>query len=528
MLALVCAPALAGCGGSKTPAMDAGTDAGTTDAGTPDSGPADAGPADAGPTLPTCDAPMTVMGTMGDVTVTGDTTDGPDGPLDPGMSCANTAAMRWSPQYVVAYQVPGTGTTAVSFTLVNSGTPDTFDTVVQVRTDCNTIPTVNPAATCFDETGMDHRSSGAVTAMGGDTIFFVVTGYAPDSMTDPSATDRGPFTMTISAAPASAPVLTDAAAYVIDNSGVHLDITGTDADGDLDHVAIRFLDASGMPVDVYQGMGPTGVDFVQAGFDQDPSGMMSFTGTVTIGDFGFGPTSPLGMVAKAAGATQASIMLVDSANAVSDMMMVPLMDATAAGLGATCDTTHICAPPLTCNSGGTCEAPPDITAACGTATAISVATPTTMTTSAMVTGSLDPGAGMFSFSCAPTPGTEALYTVDVPAGDYDLLATTDLSATMMTDTVLAVRATCEDPTTETCNDDVDTMGGNYKSTLEVDDAAAGTYTVFVDSYGGVTASSPFALQVSLRPVLMTGATCDPMGVMNRCAGGACPSGGTCP
>jgi hypothetical protein len=39
--------------------------------------------------------------------------------------------------------------------------------------------------------------------------------------------------------------------------------------------------------------------------------------------------------------------------------------------------------------------------------------------------------------------------------------------------------------------------------------------------------APFAMEVSLRPVLASGATCDMTGANNRCAGGAC-AGGTCP
>jgi hypothetical protein len=50
--------------------------------------------------------------------------------------------------------------------------------------------------------------------------------------------------------------------------------------------------------------------------------------------------------------------------------------------------------------------------------------------------------------------------------------------------------------------------------------------VFVEDYGGVAemTTTRFELRVSLRPVLATGAPCDPDGVNDRCAAGACPAG----
>jgi len=46
-------------------------------------------------------------------------------------------------------------------------------------------------------------------------------------------------------------------------------------------------------------------------------------------------------------------------------------------------------------------------------------------------------------------------------------------------------------------------------------------------FGGAMMSTPFDLDLSVRPVLATGATCDVAEVDNRCAGGACAAG-TCP
>ncbi len=61
--------------------------------------------------------------------------------------------------------------------------------------------------------------------------------------------------------------------------------------------------------------------------------------------------------------------------------------------------------------------------------------------------------------------------------------------------------------------------------------AAGAYTVFVVKAGHPSETPiPYEVEVSLRPVLGTGAACDPAEVTNRCGAGACPTDGAaeCP
>jgi hypothetical protein len=189
------------------------------------------------------------------------------------------------------------------------------------------------------------------------------------------------------------------------------------------------------------------------------------------------------------------------------------------GLGATCDDTNVCATGLMCTS-AVCTAPAEVTTACAGATAIAVTPPTTTTTTGSATGSLAAGTGVLMGSCGPTEGSEALYTVTVPAGSFDLIARTDLDGTMDTDTIVYVRSTCADPLTEVaCNDDVG--GGVLGSRAEVTDASPGTYTIAVEPYGEGAADQPFELEVGLRPILAAGTACDPAGEMNRCAGMPC-------
>jgi hypothetical protein len=55
--------------------------------------------------------------------------------------------------------------------------------------------------------------------------------------------------------------------------------------------------------------------------------------------------------------------------------------------------------------------------------------------------------------------------------------------------------------------------------------------IIADTFQTQTMSAMVPITVSLRPVLMSGAVCDPAGVMNRCGGASpCPAMGTavCP
>ena len=111
-----------------------------------------------------------------------------------------------------------------------------------------------------------------------------------------------------------------------------------------------------------------------------------------------------------------------------------------------------------------------------------------------------------------------------------MVARTDLPGTGDTDTMLYLRGSCADPTTEVaCNDDIDLGAMVYTSHLELLDAPAGDYVLIVEQWApNPTADAgAFALEVALRPVLATAATCDNAGILNRCAAGPC-AGAVCP
>jgi hypothetical protein len=65
------------------------------------------------------------------------------------------------------------------------------------------------------------------------------------------------------------------------------------------------------------------------------------------------------------------------------------------------------------------------------------------------------------------------------------------------------------------------MGMMYGSRVTVMNATEGDYYAFVETYGG--GGGAVEIQATLRPVLASGAACDPAGVNNRCMTGTCPA-----
>jgi hypothetical protein len=125
-----------------------------------------------------------------------------------------------------------------------------------------------------------------------------------------------------------------------------------------------------------------------------------------------------------------------------------------------------------------------------------------------------------------TAGLELLYGVTVPAGDFDLEVSTAGTRTGAADTVLYAMRTCGDTSADPltfCHDDAN-YPDDLTSVVTIENAT-GSYTFAVELYAEapITADVPLGITFRLRPVLASGAACDPMGVENRCATSACPS-----
>lgn len=508
---LLALPVAAGCGdnlGTPAPPPDAPLSM------TPDARAADANPATA-----VCDAPIAVQGALGStVTATGDTSMATPGLdlLDLGPQCGPDVDPA-PPQQVVAYTVPGTGRVGIELSLVNDDTLANFDTLVQMRTACGEAPPED-SRTCFDDVRRSEpRSRGAVFANGGDTVYLVVTGNGEPDL---GRVSEGSWKLELYAENATTPALTGGALR-IRQTYLEGTLTGTDAGSDARDVRLVFYRADETIVDIdADGVGdPTDrLIFPLVGANEQAA----FTGTFQVDAFG------LFMVQE--GAVAADVSLLDRFGDESNRMRIDITRPELRGVGQSCDgVSTFCAIDLACE-GGVCTVPEAVSDACEAATAVEVDAPGDTATVTTVAATLQPGAGVFTATCVETTGTEQIFTVEVPAGGtYDLVAHTDLEATGEIDTLLYVRSSCEDPTTEAaCNDD--TEGIEPHSRVEVLDAPAGSYAIVVEPYPFSFDPLPaeVGLAVSLRPVLAGGATCDPAGVENRCANGPCTEGGTCP
>lgn len=501
------------------------------DAGPPDSG---AAPVDGGPSF-TCASAIEVTGVLDDVvSQTVDTTMVDEAPRDLGLTCGNPSAeLRWAPQAVIAFEVPGSGPVAVQFSTINEVTPPEMAVVVQARHDCEMVPEQSFPSPCFGplEPRVEWRAQGAVPAMGGETLYFVVTGYTDVSEVAPGVVDRGPVRIDFTVSANEKPTL-DAADLVLIGADLRADASGSDADGNVTALLTNYYDEAGL-LDLYGTGAPTESNslFAIPLDDPAPTGT-SWTGGAWVRSTPDDMRTQLGEYLIARGATMARVIAVDDLNGVSEPLMVPLVQAEIVGYGETCGAARRCDVGYTCGAGGTCEASAAAMAACGAATDAMLPAFTDQAVTVTVTdttgtdpGNFDPLAGCVG--AGEAAGDESVYQVDVASGTFDLLLSTATPITGRTDTVIYVRTACAEPPTELgCNDDIG--GGVVASELELRDLAPGTYYVFVEQVvePGLQPRG-HALEITARPVLTTGASCDDAEVLNRCASGACTMG-TCP
>lgn len=464
-----------------------------------------------------CSAPIELLGVQAESgSATGDTASSTLSPVDLG-DCV-TAGDTAIAQQVVAYTVPGSGRTGVEFSLVNDGTPASFDTVVQVRSACEMTPE-ELATSCFDNASFaERRSRGTFFAEGGDTVYFVITG---DPEPGDGRVSEGAWRLEVFSDAASTPSI-DSARVTILQTFLDIAVSGGDSGADASGVRVLpYIDEDTIYDTNFDGMGDQRDRVI---FPlPEVSGETSFSRGVR--QEAFGNLYSGDVVA-------AEVSIVDRFGDESERIRVDVLEPDLRGPDASCDQdVDFCAVDLACEE-QVCTVPTAVSDACDAATAIAIDTPAgdtvTTTTQAL---SLPAGSGVFTATCTETGSAEVLFTVEVPAGGpFDLLATTALEATGEIDTVLYARTSCVDPTTEvTCNDDADRANDVYQSTIVIEEAAAGSYTLVVEDYAFAFDPLPadIELQVSLRPVLSSGASCDDAEVENRCADGACTDG-TCP
>jgi hypothetical protein len=466
-----------------------------------------------------CDAPIAATGALGSmVMATGDTSMAAPGlaPVDLGADCGVPDADPAPPQQVVAYSVPGSGRVGIEFSLVNDDTLANFDTLVQIQTACGEVPE-DSGSTCFDDVRRSEpRSRGTLFANGGDTVYLVVTGNAEP---EEGRVSEGPWKLELYAESATTPALTQGTLR-IRQTFLEGTVAGTDAGNDADRVRLVFYKANGDIVDInFDGVGEQSDRLI---FPlEGTNGQATFAGSFQVESFG--------LFMQQEGAVEADVSLLDRFGDESNRVRLDITVPELRGVGASCDgITTFCAIDLACE-GSVCTVPESVRDACEGATTVAIETPVDTAIGVDVYAALQPGTGALAATCVETGGTEQILTVEVPAGGpYDLIAHTDLENTGDIDTVLYIRSSCQDATTEVaCNDDGE--GTAPRSRAEVLAAPAGSYTIIVEPYPFSFDPLPAEIGIilMLRPVLDSGATCDPTGADNRCAGGPC-NAGTCP
>lgn len=499
---VLAAAMLGGCGDDDGPGP--GPDAGMMDAGSME----DAG---GGGSTGSCESPRAITLAMGANTISGDTT-GAASPL----TLTECGGEEAAPQDVIALTIPGSAsdTYGVRFDFAQDGTAETFDTVTQIRETCDDDAS---GALCFDD-GDDFRSAGQFGAPGGSTRFLIVTGFAPPY--EEGNLSEGAYEASVEVfGPLSAPVLTGGSVLNVENAQQRFTLMGSDADMDVVGFEVSFLDASGSVIAIDDDGDETTppVESFQFGLD-GVEGEATFTGTSTVNSEG---------VTELEDAVTARIALIDAFDLRSATMDIALTAGSFSGLGEACDATNVCTEGLECAS-DVCAVPADVQAACDAATEMTLSTE-----SSAIVVTVPAGEGLLLGSCGVTlfgPGTtggEALALVTGMAG-HDIVLETTGTNTGENDTVVYALTTCGDPASEVaCNDDRPSTDDPppTDSRLEILDSGATTYTIAVEVLGGVDAATMIDLVGRLRPVLATGAACDPAGVMNRCATAACPTTG---
>lgn len=484
---------------------DAGTDGGIPTADTP---PTPDVPRDTRPAGGTCADVRTVTLTMGENTITGDTT---GRPMDQTLSCA---AFMASPQEAIQFTVPGSpgDTIAVDLTTAVDGTA--FDTLIEVR------PTCMDADNGICEDDIDYpdepRTNLTVAVPGGTTLVAIITGYGTDNV--------GPWTMRATIREANPPTITSATA-TLDETTLTVSATGGDVDGDAAGVVVEFLNAAGDPITLTFDGGGTASEF-PFDFDESVDGMTTFTGETVVGGLDEFPELADTMTVR--------VRIYDRAALESDSVLATTILATTVGLGEACDGVEtVCAPGLACEA-DVCALTPEVVAVCATSTALTLAAFPSATEASVTTVTPAPSIavdeGVLTAPCQDnTPGAEALYSLTIPAGNFDLLVTTAGTTTGETDTVVYVMSTCGDTfgaAEDYCADDVDDE--DLSSALEIRDIPSGDYTLAFEVFGEIKAAADIDAIVTVRPVLDAGAACDPAGVTNRCSTGTCPSSAMCP
>ena len=152
---------------------------------------------------------------------------------------------------VFSYVVPGDGPLSVEMDTAIAPTDPLFDSVIGVfRGACiEAMATAEPAERFDDnDSQTERRAVGAVRATGGETLTIVVSGYGGAI---PGRLDESRGAIAITTVRTMPPVLR-AARVEVDGEVLSVHVEGTDADGDVHAVRLRFHGEEGAPLATVQ------------------------------------------------------------------------------------------------------------------------------------------------------------------------------------------------------------------------------------------------------------------------------------
>lgn len=442
----------------------------------------------------------------------------PDGSVYSGFALTPAQAFR--------YEVPGSGQRAVTITTANDQTAVATDTLIAVFAgDCDAS---RVALACFDDSRAqgryERRANGTVLAPGGQHLTILVGYYADDG-------DLGDATVDVTSRDNHPPDVSAAEALFLDDR-VMVWATATDPDGDSDvtGLEVAFVGELGELVRV-DGAATQRMDALRVGASLEAT---------------------LGVVDLPDEVTSVLVRAVDASGVVSDSSVSAAReDGTFSSVGDACDGAHgpaLCLGELECATSGptmgTCNPSATVTAACASAMPVALTTEMDGRRVGSATVTIDAGAGFlrYPFEQCPegdldsypprTQGREAILAIPVPAGRWDVLASSYGEEPL--DTILYLRTSCGDPnSTVGCADDRDASAYDYYSELESQDIVAPmaglTVALVAELWDGPESatSETFDVDVTLRPVRASGQSCDIGFVADRCEGLPCRMG-TCP
>ncbi|MCB9594892.1 MAG: protein kinase [Sandaracinaceae bacterium] len=444
-----------------------------------------------------------------------------------------------APQILIEYTVPGTGPKALDLSTVNAGTDTLFDTLIAVfRGPCSEAIFAAAPDVALDDQGREFRARGSVAVEGGDVLTLVVTGFGGGNS---NRVDRGLVQLDATLRSSTPPTASEATVLAA-RGALLVTVQAGDEDGDAEAIEVRLLDAAGAPLDVRARDDEDDDEAawgVRGDFQRSVAGSRTFEERSTV-------RLRSEDAPRLEAAASAEVRVVDAIGGTSAPIRVPVVRGRIVGPEEACDATRACPAELTCGARGTCAPDVDRSAICRDPAPLELTAGADGRIGASVQGIVDPGPGYFRAQCLEqwTAGREDVYRVTIPAGAWDLVLTTDSEGTAggsrrSPDTVLYARRTCLDPRPTSapddwCNDDItpgDGPDANQRSRLELRDVAAGDLYVFVELWGSARPDGEgerYELDARLRPVRGAGAPCDPAGVTDRCAQGACdPTAARC-